>query len=505
LNRIEELISSKIRIPSPPAIAIRILDMIRKDNFTFKELATIIESDPALVAKILKVANSSYYSFPRKVNNIETALSVLGSHAVKNIALSFVVVSDMSSKKDDIFDFNLFWRRAITAAVAADLVAKLVRSQDQDIFISALLQDIGVVIFQSAVPEVYADVMNERRSGQQPLNVIEERYFGFNHHDLGAHLLSNWHLPDSIYGPIKYQHWSKPVPEQYCKQKDILQISDLLSSIYHGSQSVDKIRQVTSLLDSLFNIRGEDVSELIDTVASKSIDILTSFDVSPGAMRPYSQIMQEANEELSNLNSSYELLVIELREAKEKAELLANELQNANKKLHELAFRDGLTGLYNHRYFQEEMEREMERARRYEREFSLILFDIDHFKKVNDTYGHPAGDQVLKAISRVAELSVRKSDSVARYGGEEFAVILPETDFKGAKVFAERIRSEIEKLTIDVNGLSIRITVSVGYTSYRHMAKIQEKGTVISMADQALYTAKQSGRNTVHAMRMAGT
>ncbi len=504
MNRIEELISRNIRIPSPPAIAIRILDMIRNDNFTFKELATIIESDPALVAKILKVANSSYYRSPRKVTSIDTALSVLGSHAVKNIALSFVVVSDLSSKKDDVFDINLFWRRAITAAVAADLVAKMVHTHDHDIFISALLQDIGVVIFQSAVPEVYVDVMKERRSGQLPLNEIEERCFGFNHHDLGAHLLCNWHLPDSIYGPIKYQHGSKPVPEQFRKQKDILQLADLLSSIYHGSQSVDKIRQATSLLDSLFNIRGGDVSDLIDAVASKSIEILTSFDVSPGAMRPYSQIMQEANEELSNLNSSYELLVIELREAKEKAELLANELQTANKKLHELAFRDGLTGLYNHRYFQEEMDREIERAKRYEREFSLIIFDIDHFKKVNDTYGHPVGDQVLKAISRVAEKSVRKSDIVARYGGEEFAVILPETDFVGAKVFAERIRRDIEKMTIDVDDTTIRITVSVGFTCYRHTSKIQEKSAIISMADKALYTAKLGGRNMFIAMRLPG-
>jgi len=505
LNKIKGLISSKMRIPSPPAIAIKILDMVRKDDFTFKDLAGIIESDPALVVKILKVANSSYYSFARKITSIETALSVLGSHAVKNIALSFVIISDLSSTKDDFFDYNLFWRRAITSAVAAELVAELVGMKNKDIFVSALLQDIGVIIFQTSLPNDYRSVMKENLTGQEPLHKIEERYFGFNHHELGAELLSSWHLPESIFQPILYQHCEKPVPEQYRKQMEILQLSDHLSSIYHGNQCVEKIRKINKILDTMFEIRGEAVNELIDAVANKSIDILTSFDFTPGAMRPFSQILQDANEELSNLNTSYEMLVIELREAKEKAEMLASELQNANKRLQELAFRDGLTGLFNHRYFQEGMDRELELAQRYGREFSLIIFDIDHFKKINDTYGHPAGDQVLIAISKTAELAVRKPDIVARYGGEEFAVILPETGFRDAKEVADRIRGDIERKIINVDGVTIKITVSVGYTCYRHSAYVRDKSAIISMADGALYTAKQSGRNIVFAMRFPGT
>ena len=505
MHKINEIISRKIRIPSPPTIAIKILDMIRKDDFTFRDLAVIIESDPALVAKILKVANSPFYSLPRKVTSIETALSVLGSHAVKNIALSFVIMTDLSTVDDDFFNFDLFWRRAITSAVAAELVAELVGMKSKDIFISALLQDIGVIIFQTSLPNEYNMVMKENYAGQVPLYKIEEQYFGFNHHELGADLLRSWLLPESIFQPILYQHCSNQIPDESRIQKEILEISDCLSSIYHGNQSVEKIRKVNEILDKVFGIRGKCVNDLIDAVANKSINILSSFDVSPGNMRPYSQILQDVNEELNNLNTSYEMIVIEMREAKEKAEILANELQNANKKLHELAFRDGLTGLYNHRYFHEEIDRELERAKRYEREFSLILFDIDHFKKINDSYGHPAGDQVLVDISRTAEKALRKSDIIARYGGEEFAVILPETNFMAAKEVAERIRSDIERRSMVVNGIVINITVSVGYTCYRHVSNLREKGPIINLADKALYTAKQSGRNTVFAMRLPGT
>ena len=504
-NKIDSLIAGKIRIPSPPAIAIRILDMIRKDDFTFKDLALIIESDPALVAKILKMANSSYYRVAKQVNNIETALSVLGSHAVKNIALSFVIMSDLASTEDELFQFNLFWRRAITSAAAAELVADLVGLRSQDIFISALMQDIGVIIFQTSMPNEYRLVLKENLAGQEPIHRIEERHFGFNHHELGAYLLKSWHLPESIYSPILYQHWTNPIEDEYHTQKVILQLSDYLSSIYHGNQSVQKIREVHTIFDSVFDIRGECINELIDSVATKSITILSSFEVPSEDLRPFSQILQDVNEELNSLNTSYEYLVLELREAKEKAEMLAHELQNANRKLLDLAFRDGLTGLYNHRYFQEEMDRELDRSQRYQRSFSLIIFDIDHFKQVNDTYGHPAGDDVIIAISRMAEKSVRMSDILARYGGEEFAVILPEANFSDVKVVAERIRSDIENMSVTVNGIPLKVTVSVGYTSYRHVSHIKEKGPIISMADRALYTAKQCGRNAVFAMRLPGT
>jgi diguanylate cyclase (GGDEF)-like protein len=505
MKNIRILISEKIRLPSPPVIAIKILELVRKDDFSFRDIAQIIETDPALVAKILKLANSPYYGLTRKVNNIEMAVSILGTHAVKNIALSFVICAELKSNEDKGFDFDLFWRRAITAAVAAELTASLVGLKSQDIFVTALLQDIGIIALHASCPGEYQLAMKENLASQKPLYIIERRFFGFDHQELGAELLSNWRLPEEIYIPIRHHHQNTPLPDQYRKQTEILKLSDHLSSVYHGNRSVEKIRMVTSNLSTNFGIQGDDVDRLIDEVASKSIEILSSFDITPGAMKPFSLILQEANEELANLNTSYEMLVIELKQAKEKAEKLAKELHSTNEKLHELASCDALTGLYNHRFFQEAIDNELNLAKHCKKEFSLIIFDIDHFKKVNDTYGHPIGDRVLIAVSRAAERSLRETDIIARYGGEEFAVILPETDFTAAKAIAERLCKDIERLDINVDGITIKATVSVGFTSYRHSIKIQEKDTIIKMADSALYIAKQSGRNRVHAIRLAGT
>jgi diguanylate cyclase (GGDEF)-like protein len=457
------------------------------------------------VAKVLKVANSPYYNFTRKVDNIDMALSVLGTHAVKNIALSFVICSDMKAGGENGFDFDLFWRRAITAAVAADLTAALVGMSSQDIFVTALLQDIGIIVLFSSCPDEYQLVMKENIACKGPISEIEKRCFGFDHQELGAELLSQWRIPEGIFIPIKHHHCDGPVPQEYSRQVDILRLSDNLSAIYHGGRSVDNVLKVRERLKTVFGIGEEEAERLIDSVASKALDILATFEIPAGGMQPFSAILQEANEELSNLNTSYEMLVIELRQAKEKAEKLAGELHNANVKLHEMVFCDALTGLYNHRFFQEAMDREFDRSRRYKRELSLILFDIDHFKKINDTYGHLIGDRVLVAISRATEHSLREADIIARYGGEEFAVILPETDFSATRALAERLRRDIESHDIDVDGITIKLTVSVGYTSYSPGAAIQDKRAVIGMADKALYIAKQSGRNKVHALRFPGT
>lgn len=165
--------------------------------------------------------------------------------------------------------------------------------------------------------------------------------------------------------------------------------------------------------------------------------------------------------------------------------------------IRELATRDGLTGLYNHRYFQEKLAEELTKAERYNKDLSLALLDVDHFKKFNDNYGHQEGDKVLRIVSEIIQNTVRnKIDTVARYGGEEFAVILPEADGNVGKELAERIRKNVESYLFENNGKALyRVTVSMGIASYPFDAR--EQKILIQLADQALYSAKEGGRNCV--------
>lgn len=161
----------------------------------------------------------------------------------------------------------------------------------------------------------------------------------------------------------------------------------------------------------------------------------------------------------------------------------------------ELATIDGLTGLYNHRAFQERLEAEVERARRFGLDLSLLMIDIDFFKRLNDTYGHSFGDEVLRRIGcRIVE-SVRNIDFAARYGGEEFAVILPETSTEGARTTAERIRETIKDYGMTHGEDVVSVTISVGVSSYPGDATTRKE--LIEKADVALYQAKKTGRDRV--------
>lgn len=165
-----------------------------------------------------------------------------------------------------------------------------------------------------------------------------------------------------------------------------------------------------------------------------------------------------------------------------------------------LAETDALTGLLNRRAFEDRIKVEHQRSQRYGKAFSLMMLDIDHFKKVNDTYGHVAGDAVLKSLAAILTQQVRDIDSVARFGGEEFVIILPETDGSGAKIMAERIRKTIAGSPFTLpDGVKIDVTVSIGISCFPHCAINTE--ALLERADQALYLAKNSGRNQVFLYR----
>jgi two-component system cell cycle response regulator len=166
-----------------------------------------------------------------------------------------------------------------------------------------------------------------------------------------------------------------------------------------------------------------------------------------------------------------------------------------HEEIYRLTTIDGLTQVYNRRYFLESLDREMGRAQRYLRDLSLILFDIDHFKAVNDTYGHLAGDYVLKQLAMEIKRRIRREDILARYGGEEFAIILPELDNTSAMHFGEKIRRIASEANFRFDETDIPVTVSVGVTTLE--PAVRDSASFIKRVDEKLYRAKSDGRNCV--------
>ncbi|TET84029.1 MAG: diguanylate cyclase [Desulfobacteraceae bacterium] len=194
---------------------------------------------------------------------------------------------------------------------------------------------------------------------------------------------------------------------------------------------------------------------------------------------------------------SHAELVARLNTGKRVLEL-ERSLKDANEEIRILSITDPLTGTYNRGYLTERLPQEIKRARRYSRALSIILCDIDHFKKVNDTYGHLVGDRVLKDFAQCIRHSIRQDvDWTARYGGEEFLIVLPETDVNGASVMAERLKSELSQRVTETQGKKISITASFGVAGFGPDTpdEMISPEAMISKADKYLYQAKREGRN----------
>jgi diguanylate cyclase (GGDEF)-like protein len=174
------------------------------------------------------------------------------------------------------------------------------------------------------------------------------------------------------------------------------------------------------------------------------------------------------------------------------------EAVNFEQKLLEMNMKDSLTGINNRRSLEIHLQDEIERHNRYNRPLSLIMFDIDHFKQINDTYGHQCGDYILKSLTAVIEKTIRKEDVLARYGGEEFCCLLPETPINAAAILAERFRKNVAQKAYHYQGNKINVTISLGVSTLT--PDVINEDMLLKKADEGLYKAKNTGRNCVVAM-----
>lgn len=175
--------------------------------------------------------------------------------------------------------------------------------------------------------------------------------------------------------------------------------------------------------------------------------------------------------------------------------MLQDELREANKRLESLADTDGLTGLFNRRYLDNLLQRELQRTTRYKTPLGIVLLDLDHFKQINDTYGHQTGDEVLRNVSKLVTAAVRVTDCVARFGGEEFAIVFTQTPATGVVDVTERLRQCLADHAHTHQGQTVRATASFGVSVCDGKGVVPSASEIIARADRSLYRAKRSGRN----------
>jgi len=489
-------------LPTLPTVASQLISLTSQEETTFSDIASLVSKDISLSAKILKVSNSSFYSFPQQIGSIKQAVSILGINAVRSLVLSFSFLTIKSGKKASRFNFELFWEKALASAVAAKLILDRVKSADtEEIFISGLLQNLGELILARTYPEKYDKVLEDIEANQHDVTLAEESVFEVNHSYIGMEVAKAWGFPETLYLPIKYHH----DPASY-KGKDAtlhttvkaVYLSDLLISILFSKKPEEYHKMFRKEGHKLLGLTNEDIDVILENVHSRIKEAGAYFNLKIKSTKSVQEILQEANIRLSLLNLDFDQMNKQLIQAKINLENITSELEEKNKILDNLANVDGLTGVYNHRYFQNTLDREISRATRYESSLSIILVDIDHFKIFNDTYGHQVGDFVLREFAERLQTSLRTYDTLARYGGEEFVVILPQTQTEDALIVAEKLRTAIDETTFKDDREEYHVTASFGQAcSTPAIEDNFDKNTFITQADQALYEAKEKGRNLV--------
>ncbi len=489
-------------LPTLPAVASQLIALTSKEDTTLTDIADLISKDIGISAKILKVSNSAFYSFPQQIGSIHQAVPILGTNAVRSLVLSFSFLSLKGGSKASKFDFEQFWQRSLAQAVAAKLIIEKVNNADsEEIFISGLLQNLGELIFAKTFPVKYGEVLKKGEENEHGFLELEEKIIGANHCQTGFEVAKNWGFPDILLSSILYHHSPSEYKGKELKIRQAVNatyLSDILTHIMYSAKPEDYYKQFRKDAKKMLRFSNEDIEGIIKNFHHEVELVGNNFGLKINNTRSIQEILQEANIRLSLLNLNYDQMNKQLIQTKLEIMNLTKELEEKNRILNNLAYVDGLTEVFNHRYFQNCLDQEISRSQRNDNFLSLIFCDIDDFKTFNDNYGHQAGDFVLKEFCRILTSALRKYDILARYGGEEFAIILPETEEKEALSVAERLRKAVEETAFDNGSDRHSVTASFGVAVSRPSAEDRfTKDEFIKRADLALYSAKKSGRNRV--------
>ncbi|MDR4509649.1 MAG: GGDEF domain-containing protein [Candidatus Brocadiaceae bacterium] len=487
IDEILEIIANSPSIPTLPDVATKVLSLSSKEDISTHEVAELISTDASISAKILKTANSALYGFPFRIRTILQAVSRIGLNATQNLVLSSSFLSMQSGDTTSAFNHKKFLEKSLAASSAAKLIMEVIPIVDsEEIFLAALLQDIGELLLANTFPKQYAQVIKSLSQKKNNLIALEQQFIGVDHTLVGYEVAKNWCFPNVFLASIKYHHH----PERYDGESEnikfiihIVHLSGLIANIIHSEDPLEFHKKFCEKSKALLKINDETILKILKQVDTEIEQFANSFDVKIEKPRPIEDILLEANAALGRINITYEQM--------------NKELDEKNKELDKLVNIDAMTGVYNYRFLQTFLEKEVKRALRKKEVVSLIFLDIDYFKGVNDTYGHQVGDVILKEICTLVKKHLRDYEILARYGGEEFAIVLTEITKEAAKTLAERIRAKIEEYTFLINDRKFNVTASFGVAEIKPDLDNYEKDDLIRFADKALLESKNKGRNRV--------
>jgi len=473
------------KLPTPPGVVLKILDLTSNADTTVGELTDVIALDPGLSAKILRFVNSPMSGMSREVTSLRQAVAAMGTRGVKMMALSFSLVSSSKGNKCVGYDAEHFSVHAAACAAAAKVLAGITKATNaQDAFSAGLLCQLGRSILASSLPKEYAAIISRADRIPADLPPLERAALGESYATVGGAVLSSWKLPASLCAAVS--QFRDPPASDVPALANVLSLAEKAADFVCPDRA-DRHADPGEYLEyarETFQLPAESALHALSLIAAEVDGIRRVLEVPKSTLRAPEDIESEVRERIAELS-------------------LAMHLDNQNMAIHQeelmrRATTDALTGVGNRAAFDARLELELERALRESGPLTLLMMDVDHFKKFNDTFGHQVGDHVLQAVARALDDSVRKVDFVARYGGEEFAVIAPMTSADQAMQLAERLRKSVAAASVPSDKGALSVTVSIGVAVLHDVNEPpKDAPRLVKTADELLYKAKLNGRNRV--------
>lgn len=485
------------RLPTLPTVALQLVELASDNTATLDQFADCIAYDPALVGKLLLTANTSFYGHRRKVSSLSEAVSLLGLNATVALSLSFSL-RGMSSYADDRggIDDTHYWRRSLLTALAARVIAtQQGEIIPEEFLLAGLLQDIGVLAMYALLGSDYS-VLYRNSTDHTQLLCLETEQFGFDHVQAGVQLLKNWRLPERMVESVWHSHAQGQSADEPSAQgrrlSDAVAAAAALADVWVTDATAEAFDQAFPLVQQHLDIDYHQYHYIIESMGDKMPEMEALFETE--LVQP--SVLWDLGDDARELLSTRTL---QLSQSHAEADMHIQMLEERIAMLEEQAQRDALTGLYNRVYLKHKLDLEFAHARRDEGSLSLAFVDVDHFKHVNDTYGHAVGDQVLITMAHRLLSTIRQTDTVARYGGEEFIVLLEDTDIDDAKVVLERMLASVRDTPFEVHdGISVPITFSVGIAAVMPGGPVfNSPNELLDAADRALYRIKSTERGQI--------
>jgi diguanylate cyclase (GGDEF)-like protein len=487
---LEQQLKNIVTFPTPPGVATHIIELAQDPNIEMGKVAKTVSMDPALTSKILRIANSAMYAQRRRSENLRQALVVLGLNATLTLALSFSLVKALKGGKPNGINYPHYWRRALLSGMAARALGEVAgQSLAEDLFLAGLLQDIGMLALDRGVPDLYRDTA-ELQLNHRELSLHERKRLGCDHAEVGAWLMRKWNLAERLWKSIQASH--RIETRRALDMEDgfnrCVALSGTIADLFlsNAEERGNAINEFAQQLDRIFGLDKEACGRVLQRISSLVPETETIFETDIAG--DTDGLIEQAREILMVRNLHTLREVNTLRVAADSLSARAMELEAETR-------RDALTGVFNRSFLEQYLGREFENATRQGWPLSIAFCDLDHFKKVNDTHGHQAGDKVLQSLARILRSNSRDSDVVARYGGEEFVLVLPATDADTCRSICERIIGACQLARHDVGATGITVTLSIGFATHCAETPFDGVESLVGSADQALYTAKLQGRN----------